>query len=137
MNQEYTQGFVDKCAEAGVDAEQLVKQAMPIPGVAAGAEGVSTIAQKIMSALRKYKGNVTGSRLHTANMNVIKAQGPDMTYPQLSRAFTARDLATRGMENSRLLTGAGLFGTAAAVNAAQADKPKTLPERLRAAISNK
>lgn len=56
MNENYVQGFMDKCAQAGVDPEALLKQS-----VAWGAllnKGIN----KGKGMLRRYSGNLTGSR---------------------------------------------------------------------------
>ena len=58
MNKEYVQGFIDRCAEAGVDPEQLVK-------TAGGGKSMGDAIGRFMPRL--LRGNKTEAELKAYN----------------------------------------------------------------------
>ena len=83
MNDVYIQGFMDKCAEYGVDAEKL---AASIPGVGAVAKG-GGLVQELKAVLRRYKGNITGKRMAEVDA-LAKKPVTDYHTKNMDRAIT-------------------------------------------------
>jgi len=150
MNQDYVQGFMDKCAAAGIDPEALVKQAINWTAIGSGALGVA----KKLNPMNVFKGgkgllrNFKAMSTLKGNTSSALASGP-MRGADLDaiRAATKSTLAAdpvhvalKGnmVESGKELAG-GLAGTgaiAAGGYAAMPDRrPPTLQERIEAAFA--
>ena len=83
MNEYYVQGFIDKCAEHGVDPEQLIKASQdsnllpvqrPYPGAQVPPQGNSPVAQPQQPGMLSRAGNMA-SQVLTAPVTAVQAAG--------------------------------------------------------------
>lgn len=93
MQAEYTQGFIDKCAEFGIDPEALVKSALnPMTYARAGLKGLKAVLPAAEregltgAALSQRVGRSTispNATLHQA-VKAIKAPNPELARSSMS-----------------------------------------------------
>ena len=117
MTKAYQRGFIDKCAEHGVDGMALLKRA--------------GLAGQGAALLRKYIGNLSGSRVQALEGKLTKLYknfwnrhllpgGKGLINPSTKDLLNHTDSVTRlnnllfkarnAQNNARLYTGAGLAG---------------------------
>lgn len=156
MNQDYVQGFMDKCAEAGVDAEALVKNAGILDTAAnlagKGWQAAKPVLKKLnpMNVLKGGKGWYDSSgKLSDLEGNIaakLRKANPKANNDKLRAATDKRMLSDpkaialgdKKLNSQKDLVG-GLAGTGALAAGGYAAmperRPPTLLERIEAAFA--
>ncbi len=156
MNQDYVQGFMDKCAEAGVDAEALVKNAGILDTAtnlgSKGWQAAKPVLKKLnpMNVLKGGKGWYDNSgklsKLEERTQVKLRKAMPKANNDRLRAATSKRMLSDPKaiglgddiLKSQKELAG-GLAGTGAIAAGGYAvmpeRRPPTLQERIEAAFA--
>jgi len=142
LEQIYAAGYMDKCAEMGVDPEQLIKQAIPGAGMLGALKGVAGRGAELL----------TGSRAATMGKNLVGLNegykavapfAPSSTVERIGRRMS--NIRSQMNEEklkvllSRLGLGAGVAGVGAGIGGVAAHKkqertPQNIVAKLRSLI---
>jgi len=132
MDNTYIQGFQDKCASCGVNADVLVKQALGMPSMAGIGKAVGGVASKLKPMASRAGELLTGSKAKSLaeplalnnNFGINGLPGAELRGEKLKVLL------------ARLGLGGAVTGAGAGIGAAaQPKKPQGIAEHIKALMA--